>query len=346
MLFSALFISKIKLANSNFDYNLLLILLGTLLLSSSYSSNQLDGFLGALIIISFCLFLLIYSSELGFYCLSSEIIKLLKVLVVVSWIVYVFIPGFGVTVQPYTGETRMSGLFHPNTLAKTSGVLVLFILTENRLMKDWLYAVISLLAILLSGGKTALIALFIVMGIYVLKEVRIDVRLWFGALLLSFFSILILFPEIIEFIFILLSRSGSISEITSLSGRGTLWTLLVLDFINSPIFGYGFGAVGIMTEQHALNYGFWKPGHSHNTILEVVLSGGVIAGLPLIIIYLKYIYKSVTFQLKGFDYIIVYLLICGFSAPLISHKPDLTSLMFLCFLLLNGKKQENYESVS
>ena len=63
------------------------------------------------------------------------------------------------------------------------------------------------------------------------------------------------------------------------SSRLEIWTSGLNLFFNNPIFGSGSGS---FTQIFRYENGLWK-GHSHNLILEFLISYGIIAGIFIFI---------------------------------------------------------------
>jgi O-antigen ligase len=86
-----------------------------------------------------------------------------------------------------------------------------------------------------------------------------------GAMVLVVFS---------DQIFSLISRSGNANEVTSLTGRSEIWAVVIQKWLQQPIYGYGYtSALSILPLDPRL---FHAAAHTHNMLLELLFSGGLI----------------------------------------------------------------------
>lgn len=75
-------------------------------------------------------------------------------------------------------------------------------------------------------------------------------------------------------IFAALSRSGNAEEITSVTGRSAIWSVVIEMWSQKPIFGYGYtSALAILPLDPRL---FHVAAHAHNMYLELLFAGGVV----------------------------------------------------------------------
>jgi O-antigen ligase len=86
-----------------------------------------------------------------------------------------------------------------------------------------------------------------------------------GVAALAFFS---------DEIFVALSRSGKVDEITSATGRAAIWSVVLQMWAKQPLHGYGYAsALAILPNDPRL---FHAAAHAHNMYLELLFAGGVI----------------------------------------------------------------------
>jgi O-antigen ligase len=75
-------------------------------------------------------------------------------------------------------------------------------------------------------------------------------------------------------IFSILSRSGKTAEITDLSGRRSIWAVVIELWAERPIFGHGYtSGLWILPLDPRL---FHVAAHTHNLFLELLFAGGII----------------------------------------------------------------------
>lgn len=85
----------------------------------------------------------------------------------------------------------------------------------------------------------------------------------------------------------LLSRGRSSGSLTAASGRLAIWAAGWKMFLERPLLGWGFIA-GV--KRHIPDYYFnptFQPPHLHNDLLQAIASGGVVAGLLMLAIFLS-----------------------------------------------------------
>lgn len=84
-------------------------------------------------------------------------------------------------------------------------------------------------------------------------------------------TVLILFSDEI---FSLLARSGRADEITSVTGRSAIWSVVIEMWAQRPLQGYGYtSALALLPLDPRL---FHVAAHAHNMYLELLFSGGII----------------------------------------------------------------------
>jgi O-antigen ligase len=71
------------------------------------------------------------------------------------------------------------------------------------------------------------------------------------------------------------SRSGSVGEVTSFTGRTEIWNAVLQLSSAEPWMGYGYASSVFVLPQHASAVGF-TTSHAHNLILQLLLTTGII----------------------------------------------------------------------
>lgn len=85
----------------------------------------------------------------------------------------------------------------------------------------------------------------------------------------------------------LLSRGKSTGSLTTASGRLAIWLAGWKMFLIHPFRGWGY-VTGV--KYHILSYypdTTFAPEHLHNELLQAIVSGGIFAGILLIIVYFR-----------------------------------------------------------
>jgi O-antigen ligase len=72
----------------------------------------------------------------------------------------------------------------------------------------------------------------------------------------------------------MLSRSGRTEEITSMTGRSSIWAVVIELWWQRPLLGYGYtSALSILPSTPGL---FNTAAHAHNMLLELLFAGGIV----------------------------------------------------------------------
>jgi O-antigen ligase len=203
--------------------------------------------------------------------------------VVLSFIAAILLPGYGTMGWEHFGAWR--GVYpHRNALARMMVLSTLVFVLQAR-MKDkskflcWLAALGSVLLVLLSDSKTGLVILFffaILFGLSPLlrwKRSRLVLSL---SMLASLAVCLLLWLPWLK----ILQMLGR--DIT-LSGRVSLWILVIMKALQHPWLGYGYTGfwLGLGGESASVWVAMhWLVPNAHNGFLDLWLSLGL-AGLAL-----------------------------------------------------------------
>ncbi|MDB2686570.1 O-antigen ligase family protein [Mariniblastus sp.] len=203
-----------------------------------------------------------------------------------SWLAYWFMPSVGVFLEATTeGQFihRMGGLAHPNTLGQTSGVtLVLGLLLYRDDKKfSWFRALVivaAAAALIGSLSRTSLLAtIFAVVMVFrmhifqrrcMLTAIACGVA---GIILLIAASMFTDIESKVGAKLGMLSKSGETSELTSATGRTEIWAKTIELIAQRPAQGYGAATSKVLLKDYSR--------HTHNLILNIMLSTGVIGGL-------------------------------------------------------------------
>ena len=246
----------------------------------------------ALVCIVLTISVAVYSSR---WIALSAIIGGQFVFVLGSWIAFLAVPSIGVFLEPIeNGEffPRMGGLAHPNTLGQLSGfVLVAFVsffISAKGPRRTWLWwglpvVVISVAAMYFSLCRSAMLATLIaLMWCFrgsIMNERRIVYFLFAGCLgvgeLFLFFASVSNPDTWAEKLLSKVTKSGSVNELTSATGRDAIWAETVSLIQQRPVLGYGAATSKSLLAEYSH--------YTHNMFLNVSLSAGVFAGALLVL---------------------------------------------------------------
>ncbi len=225
-------------------------------------------------------------------------------IVLVRWLFWLFLlmnlasiyvaleyPALGINVKEF-GKPRWLGITnHPNTLGATGLILIwlasnLYFLTRKTFEKLCVMIAIGvgLWVIVKADSITSLVDAFLVIELvcyyYLFNKLSLPVKVcllgagFFASLFLALF-----FFKGQDMASVILSSAG---RNTNLSGRTLLWSKAFTAFFESPIIGYGFDDLAGLTKRFRL-----LMSHLHNGYLEVLVKGGLIAGLLTFVILFR-----------------------------------------------------------
>jgi O-antigen ligase len=178
------------------------------------------------------------------------------------------------------GDTgRMKGLTSsPNAIGATAALLIVVALLYYKSFGAFgkrlavLLIPIASVCLVLTNSRTSMIAM--VVAIWFASVCRSDTMF---KLVLSITGVLIGGALLVGFsdeIFAMLSRSGKAVEVTSATGRGSIWPVVVDLWSQRPFFGYGYtSAMTILPLDPRL---FELVVHAHSMLLELLFSGGLV----------------------------------------------------------------------
>ena len=189
--------------------------------------------------------------------------------------------------EPFFQGGRLNDYASPTGLSTLAAVLSLLSMTLLAIRRrGWLLFPLAfgLIVILLSGGKTGIVAgvLSALLFFALQKQVRNALGLLVIFLVIS--GILLVTTPLGKY-FQDYSQSGEASTIT---GRTDLWTTIWPAVLDKPIVGHGYVASRFLSIDLDLDLGAgWEPPHTHNSFLEPLYNNGIF-GLLLVVI-LNYI---------------------------------------------------------
>lgn len=238
---------------------------------------------------------------------------------VVSIVVYFAVPEFGrfvywVNEQRYV-SLRMAGIGGSangmGRLAAFGLILIILYAKELRAIHRWLVPVatpVLAISLILTNSRTSMGMVAALWAAIYLFRLR---KLYLALLGISVLVViaLVLIPAGDE-AFKLISRSGDVSEVTSVTGRSTIWHAIPALVEARPWTGYGYASSITVLPEHAREVGFSAP-HAHNVFLQLLLTTGWV-GLSLFVLSLF------TLSLR------------------LLYNADRTALVMLAYVILNG----------
>ncbi|WP_375461963.1 O-antigen ligase family protein [uncultured Enterovirga sp.] len=187
-----------------------------------------------------------------------------------DWVNGVFVP-----------TSRLSGVFGTANAAGAAaglGILLTLLLAKLSWRRPWIYVLLAPMLFCLAASNNrmsvvatvaSLIYAWIAAGERALKLVLLALGIGVATLVMALSG-----DAILES----LSRSGSVEEITSGTGRTRIWSVVLDLWMQKPLVGYGEGSAKFILPVHPLL--FKAAAHAHNLYLNVLFAGGIV-GLTL-----------------------------------------------------------------
>lgn len=251
----------------------------------------------------------------------------------ISVVVSILMPDIGKML--YQGSSAWRGIFpHKNQLGRlmSLGAIVFFLLFMMKIWPRWLTVGgfgLSVVLLLLSESKTALIVLLLLLGcIPFLRTLRWNeyarILLWLPVGLAGIcVSVLVL--TYLEPILRYFGRD------LTLTGRTGLWDIVSEMILQHPWLGYGYSGFWLGWEGESAyiwRVTFWEPPNSHNGFLDVTLDIGLL-GLGLVLLsFLSRIRRALPYQMSSQSWehdwpmlFLFYLVLCNLTeTTLLDHN--------------------------
>ena len=231
--------------------------------------------------------------QLGKVNLLNVVFYSLAVFNLGSWVCFLWIPEIGVFMEPLAdGEfkRRMSGLSHANTLGQFSGFTVILgtVLYLEYGYRSWFRRLIIMSAIVtlcLSFSRTSIAATIgaLLVGYrHLYLQRRFSGVYFFGGLLVIMGLIGLVggsdLQTLIESRIPFLTKSGQASELMTATGRTEIWAYSLELIGQQPWLGYGAASSKMLLAEYS--------SYTHNLVLNVALSTGVLGGLACIMMFI------------------------------------------------------------
>jgi O-antigen ligase len=280
---------RILLIPSNFPWMVFLLwILATTIVSPAPAYTAVSVFtVIACVLFSAYLFSIFDEVEI-----FATIVAAITLFCIVSLIVYFAIPQFGHYVFWQNGERFVS----PRLAGIAGSANNMALIAAFSVVASGLYArefhrmnvffapvsgLIALICLVMTQSRGALVwALAILFIVYMLHWRRVYAAVLVFSLGLLAFAALI--PKGEGFLLKMASRSGSVGEVTSFTGRTEIWHTVLQLAAAEPWMGYGYASSVFVLPQHASTIGF-TTSHAHNIILQLLLTTGIIGVILFVI---------------------------------------------------------------
>ncbi len=316
---------------------MLSMVIGLLYFATSITSiDPKVSTMGAVAFTSYLLLVLTAMVLYGPYRLLMDAVIGLFIFLCAAWFAFLFIPEIGVFMEAAgTDEVpRMSGLGHPNALGRSASVLTILLLAGYRQGRYSLWITVlgmsfGLLSVWESLSRTAMVACLVSIMVFNRDWLRSRIFLILigPAVLVGLATMVYVdnrygFDRVIEKVLVGSSKTGDADEITSATGRTAIWAYSWKLIKQRPITGYGSGTSPLLLE----NYSY----HTHNILLNPMLSMGLLGGFIVFIWLLINIKTAFTTPIHTISAIIFFILISGLTEnTILSTYPEICTLTWL-----------------
>ncbi len=237
---------------------------------------------------------------------------------VLSWVVYFVWPEVGVLKEPLPEGKfayRMSGLAHSNVLGQYAGLTVVlgtimfFSYQQRSSVRVGLIAV-AFGALVSSLSRTSLVATVVALTI-AYRRVFFKpeyLQRYVVATMMGIFAVMVISTQVdigakIKEKMTMVSKSGDADELTSATGRSEIWAYAIRLISERPLIGYGAA-----TSKYYLAL---YSSYTHNMILNVAFSTGIIGGFACLMMVLGRVRAMFSISHPLADGILVFIIVNG-----------------------------------
>ena len=279
---------------------------------------------------------------------SLQTILLASVFYLVGqWALYFTVPELGRGEELLPGGEiiyRVGADSQQLGLEATALIGILLVLRrQRRISSNWFWLLLALAVVTLIGAKSRTSAIAAIAGVAFLGLRRLGSRqvAKLGAIAAASAVVLLILVATdtisvdLDSAAASVSRSGTSQEITSVTGRATIWEFVLLKITESPVIGWGYCCASAASQdfEHHLR-------HAHNEILNAALCLGIVGAVLLVGMFLQQIIAACTTRDELPIFVTVVTLIAGITEPvlLISMPPVL---MILWIMILSRATVES-----
>jgi exopolysaccharide production protein ExoQ len=255
------------------------------LISTVYSLTPAYTFGGGFAFLTIVVFVSASADRLGPDHLIMPMIYACGVLTVSAVVMYFVAPSLVVSQMEGGKILRLAGLTgSPNNLGRVAAISLILLFFAVRQGKFafwrpdlWILAAAGLICLHLSWSRTSAVALCFALVAVVLRR-RLAVLFIFSiASLLALMAALLIDVDW-NALARVMSRRGSIEELTTATGRTAIWEYSWRMFLQNPLIGYGFGATKQLIPSGFYDHFGWTTISTHNMALQALVTTGLVGG--------------------------------------------------------------------
>jgi len=301
----------------------------------------------SLIYFGYLLFLITALATVGSQRVVACLVGGTALYLVMTWGVFVLVPEQGRFTE-YTSATesvtRLGGTGHPNHIAKTAvagGLMGVALLLGRSIgvQQPWwrlvLLGVVVLVAVtcLATFSRTALLAGIAAAGMMLID--RLDAR---GGLAIALTSVATIAGFILVIALVtgegpfsesavsVVTKSGDVEELTSLTGRTTIWGEAISLIAQRPLTGWGLDSAATVMSKQATG--------THNLLLHVFFSAGAMAAVLIVVLLVWSLIFGATSRHDWIRGVMAFVLISGLVEDTILESfPTIITLLWITALL-------------
>lgn len=264
-----------------------------------------------------------------------------------TWMVYLAMPSIGHFIEytdSFNSVIRMGGTAHPNGIAREACIMMILCgcflrpgsWSEHRPMMRcllWMALVLGLATLSQTMSRTAMAA-GSVAGVALIWD-RLWTRAGMTAVMAGAAIGLVIFLAGLlvsrdqsgaDRIAAYLTKSGSVDEITSLTGRTDIWAEAIGLISQRPISGWGLDSAASLMGEHAMG--------THNLVLHVLFSGGIFSALILVALLIATAVTAWTSSQPIFRAIAAYIFVSAIlEDTLVESFPTCLTMLWVTLLL-------------
>ena len=289
-------------------------------------------------VLAFLLLLSIYSREPienSANLMASLLARLCWAYIAIVWLTLPIAPHLAYSVGPSDlagSHARLGGiLIHPDLLATLAGIACFHALLQLSGAMRVIAFGIAFLTNFLTYSRSGEAFLLFALALYVIFFGHGLIRLLGGISGTLILGTAVLYANrIVDY----LARGNGLNNIATLSDRTYVWNDAVTAIRLRPLQGYGFmgGAKNALKEHW--KYSHWVPPHTHNELLQALLSGGILAAILVICLFVNAIWCSIRISRVGSTYVfflfaLVQLTLFSILVPLITTQFGVMAAAFI-----------------
>jgi O-antigen ligase len=321
------------------------IIIAMYFVSSAFSMDPKISLASTISLVAILLLMLRALVQIGIMPVINAIFVGMGLFNIFSWIVFFVWPEIGVLKEPLPDGKfahRMSGLAHSNVLGQYSGLTVVlgtilvFTYKRRSAMRIGLIA-IALAALIASLSRTSLAATIVGLAV-AYRRVFFKpeyLQRYVIAGMVGVFALMVVSTQVdlgakIKEKMTIVSKSGDADELTSATGRSEIWAYAIRLISERPLTGYEAAT----TKHYLARYS----SYTHNMILNVAFSTGIIGGFACLVMVLGRIRAMFSISHPLADGILAFIIVNGFFENVIfavlAGMPTMLWIMSLSWPLL------------